>query len=231
MTENPGNPAGTGGPPPESGTPPVPPPVPPGPAAGYQAPPAGYQAPPAGYQAPAAEPGPAGAGLGQQFGNFDPKTLQNFDPKSVNPLDWGIIAAGVVAFIFSTFGFFTYSVSVAGFSNSASVSAWHGFFAPVAILLALLASLLLAVQLIAKLELPFPVRTVVLAAFGVAALFLLIALLVVPGNTGGANGVFGVRIDKGHGVGYWISLIAVLAGTGLAAKRFLDHGSKLSSQH
>ncbi|MDQ2836627.1 MAG: hypothetical protein M3Y89_04320, partial [Actinomycetota bacterium] len=195
------------------------------PATGYQAPPSGeYQAPPAtGYQAPE-------GGVGAQFSNFDPKTLQNFDPKTVNPLDWGIIAAGVVAFIFSTFGFYKYSVSVAGFSNSATVSAWHGFFGWFGVLVALAASIVLAIQLIAKIELPFSVRTVVLGAFALATLCLLLALFVVPGNTGGAGGVFGVKIDKGHGFGYWVTFLAVIVGTGLSAKRFTDSGGKLPSR-
>ena len=37
----------------------------------------------------------------------------------------------------------------------------------------------------------------------------------------------GIRVDKGHGFGYWISLLAVLAGTGLSVKRFTDSGGKL----
>ncbi|MEO6703224.1 MAG: hypothetical protein ABI140_20010 [Jatrophihabitantaceae bacterium] len=229
MTENPGNPAGVGGQPPEYSAPPVPPP------ADYSAQPAGYP-PPAPPQPPYQQPqyqppAPGGAhSVGQQFSSFDPKTLQNFDPKTVSPLDWGIIAAGLIAFIFSTFSFYTYSVSfsIAGLSNSASTSwsAWHGFFGWFGVLLALAAAIVLAVQLIAKIEMPFPTRLVVLGAFAVATLCLLLALVVVPGNTGGA-GAFGVKINKGHGIGYWITLLAVLAGTGLAVKRFTDTGGKL----
>jgi hypothetical protein len=210
--------------------------APPPAAPGYQQPPAapGYQPPPAapGYQQPPAhsfdQPAAAG-GVGQQFQNFDPKTLQNFDPKTVNPLDWGIIGAGVLAFIFSFFSFYKYSVSFAGFSQSASVSAWHGFFGWFAVLIALLASIVLALQLIAKITLPFPLRTVVLGAFALATLCMLLALFVVPGNTGGATGL-GVKVDKGHGFGYWITFLAILAGTGLSFKRFTDTGGKLPSR-
>ncbi len=242
MTENPGNPAGTGGQPPEYGeVPPVAPPAVPGyppppppseyappPAADYQQPAAQYPPAAGGYEAPVAGGAPGGAaGVGQQFQNFDPKSLQNFDPKTVNPLDWGIIAAGVLAFIFSTFSFYKYTVSAGGFSQSATVSAWHGFFGWFAVLIALLASLALAVQLVAKITLPFPLRTVVLGAFALATLCMLLALFIVPGNTGGVSGVFGVKIDKGHGVGYWITFLVILAGIGLSAKRFMDDGGKL----
>ena len=41
--------------------------------------------------------------------------------------------------------------------------------------------------------------------------------------------MLGVKIDKGHGIGYWVSLLAVLVGTGLAVKRFTDTGGKLPS--
>jgi hypothetical protein len=227
MTEDPWQP-GPGGTPPQ---PPTPPPAgygdpsypPPGygqPAAGQPSyPPPGYGQP--GYPAPG-QPGVGGPSTGQPG-------LQNFDPKSVNPLDWGIIAAGVVALIFSTFNFFTYKVEIAGFSTSkASFSAWHGGLAPLAILLALAAAVLLAVEVIAKVRLAFPVRLVVLGAFALASLLLLLALFVVPGNTGGsAVGAFGIKVNKGHGIGYWVSLLAVLAGTGLSFKRFTDTGGKL----
>ena len=65
--------------------------------------------PAAGRSRPADQGGfAAGASnVGQQFQNFDPKSLQNFDPKTVNPLDWGIIAAGVLSLIlFSFFGYY-----------------------------------------------------------------------------------------------------------------------------
>ena len=185
---------------------------------GYGQPPTGEAAyPPPGYGQPAGQSGPGLAGL------------QGFDAKSVDPLDWGIIAAGVVAFIFSTFNYYTYKVSLGGFSQSASYSAWHGVLAPIATLLATFAALLLAAQVIAKMRLPSLVRLVVLAAFALASLLLLLALFVMPGNTSGFD-AFGVKIDKGHGVGYWVSLLAVLAGTALAFKRFTDTGGKLPSR-
>jgi hypothetical protein len=236
MTEFPGEQERAGQP--EYGAPPVPPAVPP-PVAGYPPAQGDYAAPPpASYQQPVDQPttafppaGPAPAAGHRSMGGFDPANLQNFDPKTVSPLDWGIIAAGVVALIFSFFAFYSYSVSfsiagLGGTSGSVHWSAWHGFFGWFGVLLALIGALLLAAQLIAKMTMAFPVRTVVLGLFAVGLLCLILALFVIPGNTGG-SGVFGVHVNKGHGFGYWICLIAVLVGTGLSVKRFMDTGGKL----
>jgi len=204
------------------------------PAGQHQAPAPGYPPPPppGTYQEqPPATPGgfqTAAAGFGGQFANYDRTALQNFNPRTVDPMDWGIIAAGVVAFIFSLLHFYKYTLTVAGIGKtSASVSAWHGFFGWFGALVALLAALLLAAELIARIRFPFVTRLVVLGGFGLALLCELLALFVVPGNTGGVNGAFGVRIDKGHSYGYWITLLAVLVGTALAFKRFTDTGGKL----
>jgi hypothetical protein len=159
---------------------------------------------------------------------YDRTALQNFDPRAVNPLDWGIIAAGVVALIFSTFKFYKYTLTLGGVHEaSGTVSAWHGFFGWFGVLVALLAALLLAAELIARVTFPFATRLVVLGGFVIALICELLALVVIPGDTGGANGVFGIKIDKGHSFGYWITLIAVIVGTGLAYKRFADTGGKL----
>lgn len=180
-------------------------------------------------QQPPLPPTPPPPGVGYSPSSSGGTGLQNFDPKNVNSLDWGIIGAGLVAFVFSTFSFFTYKVELAGFSQKGSTSAWHGGLAPLAILLALIGAGLLAAHVIGQLPTAVPVRTVVLGAFALASLLLLLALFVVPGNTGGA-GAFGIKINKGHGIGYWISLLAVLAGTGLSFKRFTDTGGKLPSR-
>ena len=180
-------------------------------------------------QPPPLPPTPPSPGAGYGQPTMGGTGLQNFDPKNVNSLDWGIIGAGLVAFVFSTFSFFTYKVEFAGLSQKGSTSAWHGGLAPLAILLALLGAGLLAVHVMGQLSPAIPVRTVVLGFFALASLLLLLALFVVPGNTGGV-GAFGIKINKGHGVGYWISLLAVLAGAGLSFKRFTDTGGKLPGQ-
>ena len=42
--------------------------------------------------------------------------------------------------------------------------------------------------------------------------------------------VLGFKVNKGHGFGYWLILIFVLVGTGLAVRRFTDTGGKLPSR-
>jgi len=249
----------SGGVPPQPGTPPGgygdPPMPPPG---GYgdpaTAPPGGYgdpaMPPPALGQplagepayAPPGEPGVGQSGFGQPgvgmpgvppvppAPGYGRSGMQGFDVSNVNPLDWAIIGAGVVAFIFSLFDFYTYKVSFAGFSRSVSTNGWHGGLAPIAVLLAVAAAVLLALEVLAVLRMTFPVRLVVLAAFALASLLLLLALFVVPGGDTSGAGALGVDVNKGHGIGYWITLLVVLAGTALSAKRFLDTGGKLPAR-
>jgi hypothetical protein len=159
---------------------------------------------------------------GRSAGGFDTAALRNFDAKTVNPLDWGIIAIGVLTFIFSFTPYYSYTLKSPGVDIGIGTwSAWHGFFGWFAVLVVVAVTALLAANLIAKVALPFPLRLVVLAGFALALLCLLLALLVIPLDTHGFD------IDKGHSYGYWISLILVLAGTGLAYLRFTQTGGKL----
>lgn len=214
-------------PPPEFGAAPsgyAPPPGYTPPPDGYAAPPppGGYAAPPppAGY--PSAQPGqpapgwPAPGGAG---------TAAAFDPKTVDPMDWAIIAAGVLAFIFSTFSYYTASVKVAGIgSSTGSESAWHGFFGWFAALLALGGAAVLALEFFApQVKLPFPGRLLTTGLFAVATLSVLLALIVVPITTSFA----GIDIDKGHGIGYWLSLLVIVAGLVLSVLRLQATGGSL----
>ena len=69
-----------------------------------------------------------------------------FDPKTVNPLDWAILAVGLLAFIFSFISYYVGRLSTSGscfgFSggSTGSESAWHGFFGWFAVLCAPLAA-------------------------------------------------------------------------------------------
>ncbi len=185
--------------------PPSPPPPPPGPPPG---PPAGGppQGPPPSQWGP--PPGSSGGSSG------------SFDPKSVNQLDWGILGAGVLAFIFSFVSYYT--VDVRGF-GSGSESAWNGFFGWFAMLLALVGSAAVALDLfMPHVKLPFPNRLIGLGAYAVATLSVLLALLVNPIDDGGIPGV-----DTGHGFGYWVSLIVIVAGLVLSFLRFQQTGGQL----
>jgi hypothetical protein len=193
------------------------------PQAGY--PQAGY--PQAGYGQP--ETPPWSPPVPAQPASNVPNQIAGFDPKTVSPLDWGIIGAGALPILFSFFSYYTYSikVSIPGLTTierSTSYSAWHGFFGWFAALVALAGAVLLATHLIAKVVLPFPVRLVALGSFGLATLCILLALVIVPGAT--SSGSFGFSVDKGHGFGYWLSLLSILAATGLSFVR-LHSGQKL----
>jgi hypothetical protein len=188
-----------------------PPPPPPGgqPNQPYGAPPPAGP-PPAQWGTPPPAPGYATPGSG-------------FDPKSVNPLDWGILGAGFLAFIFSLFDYYTVSYSGGGYSASASASAWHGFFGWFGALLAIAASALVAIELFApQVKLPFPARLAGLGGYAVATLCVILALFVWPDG-----GYSGDGVDEGHGFGYWASLIVILAGLVLSLARLQQKGGAL----
>jgi hypothetical protein len=207
------------------------PPVPPQNPYGSEPPAEAFPPPPV----PPVPPVPPAPSAAQQQWSQGAANVQNFDPKTLNPLDWGIIGAGVLAFLFSLFGYYTYTVSASalGVTQSASqtYSAWHGFFGWFGALVAIAAAIVLALNLIAKIELPFPVRLAVLGGFALSLLCVLLALLIVPlpGDASAAS-AFGIKIDKGHGFGYWLSLLSILAGTVLSFMRFQQTGGKLPTR-
>jgi hypothetical protein len=180
-------PVGSGPQPPSPGMPPVPPEPP---AQQWSGPPPG-------------EPAPAGRG--------------GVDPATVKLMDWGILAAGLLAFIFSFVTYYSYSLG----PLSRDFNAWDGFFGWFSTLLALFSAVLLAVQLFSpQLQLP-AVRSVVLGGFGLAALFVIIAGFV------DSRDVSGTGIDSSRGAGYYLSLIVILAGAVLAYLRLRETGGTL----
>ena len=139
--------------------------------------------------------------------------------RRAHPFDLGIVAAGVVAFFASMMPFYTASISSGGFSISAHISAWHGFFGWFAALLALAGGVLVALPLF-DVTLPVIPHQAAVVAFGVALLCLLLALFVTPGGGCTGSGVIaGIHCDTGRGFGYWLALLAVLAGLGLSLMR------------
>jgi hypothetical protein len=147
-----------------------------------------------------------------------------FDPKTVDRMDWGILAAGFLAFVFSFVSYYTVSVKGGGFSASASASAWHGFFGWFAALLAVASAGVLALTLFSpdtKLPLPVPPRQAVLVGFAVASLSVLLALVVFPGSVSAPG------VSTGRGIGYFISLIVILGGTALSYLRLKATGGSL----
>lgn len=199
-------------PPPSGANPPPPPP----PGGGYGPPPGssgGYGPPsgsPGGYGPPPGSPSGSPGGYGGR---------SSFDAKSINPLDWGILACGLLAFIFSFVSYYT--ASYAGFT--ASGSAWHGFFGWFATLLAVAGALIVGIHLFApNVRLPFAARLISLALFALASLCVIIALFVFPESVPNVPG-----LSTGRGFGYWISLIVILAGTVLCLMRLQQTGGQL----
>jgi hypothetical protein len=168
-----------------------------------------------------------------------------FDPKSVNPLDWGILAAGVLSLIFSFFSYYTYDAKgpakstcdqlssiqdqLPGGAGSAlsdlcsgdSAGAWHGCFGWFGVLLALIGAGLVAMALFAPhIKLPVAARLAALGAFALAVISTLLALLVVPewptvGDLGGL--ISGDQYDKGveEGHGFSYWIVLILIVVGL----------------
>jgi hypothetical protein len=145
------------------------------------------------------------------------------DLKSINPLDWAILACGFLAFIFSFFSYYTASVKGV-LRISGSFGAWHGFFGWFAALIALLSAGVLALALFApELKIPVAIRVIVLGGFAIATLCVLLAWIITPSSTGG--GIAG--ISTGRGAGFYLSLIVIVAGLVLSFLRLRGTGGKL----
>jgi hypothetical protein len=148
--------------------------------------------------------------------------MAGFYASAVNPMDWGILGVGFLVIIFSFFDYYTVSVRFAGFSESDSASAWHGFFGWFAALVALIATALVALEIFAPtVKVPFPIRLVSLGGYALATLCVILALFIYPGS--GYSGPGGV----GHGFSYWISLVLIIGGTVLSVLRLKETGGKL----
>jgi hypothetical protein len=142
--------------------------------------------------------------------------------QGANPYDLGIIGAGVLAFLLSFFPFYTVSVSgglgLGGLSGSGS--AWHGFFGWFGVLVALAASVLLALRLLGIHVLDAAMtRLAVLGGYGVSLLCIILAFFVTPG--GGCQGIKECEdvVDFGRGFGFWAIAIIVIAGLVLSFLR------------
>ena len=181
-----------------------------------QAPPAGTYGDPAPTSGGYAQTSPPASSSTSMSGAQAKTALQN-----AHKFDLGIIACGLLAFLFSLFPYYTVSVEgVGAFGGiSDSATAWHGFFGWFATLLALAAAVVVLLSLLG-IKLPIPTRLAALGLFAAATLFTLIALFVFPGGTD-CQGVEACEdaVDFGRGFGYWASLLVILGGTALAFMR------------
>jgi hypothetical protein len=145
--------------------------------------------------------------------------------QGANKFDLGIIAAGVIAWLAGFMPFYTASVSAGAISASTSGSAYHGFFGWFAVWVALAGAAVVAAGLLGV-SLPMAVHQAAVALFGLALVCLILALFIFPGgDCSGASGL-GIKCDTGHGFGYWLALLAVLAGLGLSVMRMRDSAAK-----
>jgi len=168
-------------------------------------------------EVPQTPPPPPGSGGSSSSGGMNADQMKAA-VQSAHPYDLGIIAAGVLAFLFSLFSY--YSVSAVGVSRT--YSAWHGFFGWFAALVALAVAVLLALHLMGIRPLDAAMtRLVALAGFGLATLCTLLALFVVPSGPYDCQGVSACEdaVNRGHGFSYWISLLLILAGLALSFLR------------
>jgi hypothetical protein len=157
----------------------------------------------------------------------------------------------LLVFIFSFVDFYSADVSSSGScppgtsailsraeDAAPTASAWHGFFGWFGVLVAVVAAILIAMDLLApQVKLPVPTRLAALGAWAVALLCEIIALFVTPGGSGAGevvnpvtSGPFAscrVSGDVGHGFGYWITLILCIVGLVLTLMRFQQTGGQL----
>ncbi len=162
------------------------------------------------------------------------------DPGPVHPIDYAILATGVLSAVFSLFHYYAYRGKGAAVAEicahfdqvppsfkaeadavcyGVTTSAWHGLFGWFGALLALLGAVAVAAGLFAPhLRLPAPAHLIGLAAFGLAAVSTLLALAVVPDYDGGGPN-YGASVAESHGFAYWVVLILVVTGAVLCFER------------
>lgn len=177
-----------------------------------------FQPPPPPPEGQPSQPGPpTPPPYGGPGGSPQPRPGAGFDPKSINPLDWGIFATGVLAFIFSFTSYYSGSLG----PLSAHINAWHGFFGWFAALVALVGSAAVAMALFApQVKLNAPPRTIALVAYAVATVCVILAIFIIPIDAPS-------EVNLGHGFGFWISLIVIIVGLLLSLMRFQQTGGQL----
>ena len=184
--------------------PPAPPPPPP---------PAG---PPPGMPPTPPPPPPGGYGGATPSGG-------GFNPQSVNPLDWAILALGLLTFIFSFLSYYTATAKAFGFKVSVHENAWHGFFGWFAMICAVAASIVVAISLFAPtVSVPLGARIACLGLYAIATLCVILAWFITPGVSGAVSGV-----DFGRGFGFYGSLVFIIAGLVLSLMRAQQTGTAL----
>jgi len=141
--------------------------------------------------------------------------------QEAHKFDLGIVAAGVIAWLAGFMPFYTASAGFGGASVSANGSAYHGFFGWFAVWVALAGAVIVAASLFGV-KLPVATHQFAVGAFGLSLLCLILALFIFPGGGCGDTSGLAISCDTGRGFGYWLALIAVLAGLALAVVRMRE---------
>jgi len=111
----------------------------------------------------------------------------SFDPASVNRLDWAILGAGLIVFIFSFFNYYSWDFSSYGIHLSKSWGAWHWdhglFIAWFAMALSVAGAGILALSIFAPtVQLPAAPRVLTLLAFGISFVLYVIGFVFFVGS-------------------------------------------------
>jgi hypothetical protein len=145
-----------------------------------------------------------------------------FDVKKLDKLDWGVLAAGGIAFIALFLPW--YGASVGGFS--ATVSGWSAGYGLLGALL-LIAAAVFFLLLRAEVNLPkLPVTPliIILAASALGLLLVVIRWISLPR---GGGGVGGLHYSYGGRVGIWIEVVAGVVEVVSAVLLFRKSGESL----
>jgi hypothetical protein len=133
---------------------------------------------------------------------------------TVHPVDVAIVAAGVAALVLSLRNYYTVSVGYV----TESTSAWHGFFGWFGTSLAVAGAAVVAASVVLPLRrLRVPPHPVAALLFALGAVSTFVALF--TSGYAARRPLPGVRVETGHGYGYWTSLAVIVAGAVLAVVR------------
>ncbi len=182
-----------------------------------------------------------------------PSPGTSVDPKTVNPLDWAIAGAALLALVFSFFTFYTYDAN--GVIKSACIndaahapaalkplcsgdtaSAWHGFFGWFGVILLVLAAVAALTAVFSpQLGMPVSVRLVGAGLGGLGTLVVLLALFLVPDWPPVAGQIsdesqYDKAVVGGVGFSWYIVLALGLVVTVVSFLRFQQTGGGLPSQ-
>src|SRR6266496_4119450 len=133
--------------------------------------------------------------------------MADFDAKSVSPLDWTVMGAGLLGFISTFFPWYTISFDIPGFASySAHANGWHSFLSWFSMLLLLAGGALVAARAFGtQVNLPVPPAV---ATLGIGVLGFLLVLL------------RWVTLDNGIGAGFGLFL-GLICAAAMAVGSFL----------